>query len=113
MMYQPTKPFERELKFTQAYKNNMTNDKATREYECLKEQISQSYRTLKNKDTDIFTGRIENALVGFYPIFAGNDELDKTAYCINEHKCYALINEMEKDENCDQEYINIVKEMIY
>ncbi|MFZ2539059.1 MAG: pyruvate formate lyase family protein [Oscillospiraceae bacterium] len=111
-MYKQTKPFEYELKFTQAYKNNMNNDKATREYECLREQIPQSYRTLKNKDTDIFAGRIENALIGFYPIFAGNDELDKTAYCINENKCYALLKEMETKGKYGQEYINIVKEMI-
>jgi pyruvate-formate lyase len=111
-MYQYKIPFERELKFTQVYKNNSAKDIATREYECLKEQIPQSFRTLKHKDTDIFAGRIEEALLGFYPIFAGNDGLDKTAYCINEHKCYALIGELEKEENCDQEYINRVKEMI-
>lgn len=111
-MYKQTMPFERELRFTQAYKNNMKNDKAIREYECLKEQIPQSYRTLKNKDTDIFTGRIENALIGFYPIFAGNDEIDKTAYCINEDKCYALLAQMEEDGTYSDEYINIVKETI-
>ena len=111
-MYQQQKPFECELKFTQAYKNNINSDKATREYECLKEQIPQSYRTLKNKDIDIFVGRIENALIGFYPIFAGNDELDKTAYCINEDKCYKLVGEMEEQGEYDQEYINVVKEMI-
>lgn len=111
-MYQQTKPFDRELKFTDAYKNNRNADKATREYECLKEQIPQSYRTLKNKDTDLFAGRIENALVGFYPIFAGNEELDKTAYCIHEDKCYALLHDMQAKGIYEEEYINKVEEMI-
>lgn len=111
-MYKNEKAFEREIKFTNQYKKYLKQDKATREYECLKEQIPQSFRTLKNKDTEIFAGRIENALIGFYPIFAGTDELDKAGYCINEDKCKALLKKIEREKNYDEEYINSVKEMI-
>jgi len=110
-MYTENKPFERELRFTKAYQNNINSDKAIREYECLKEQIPQSYRTLK-KDNDILAGRIENALLGFYPIFAGSDELDKTAYCINEDKCYALLDSMKKEGGYEQSYLDEIQEMI-
>ncbi|MDF2543131.1 MAG: pyruvate formate-lyase [Herbinix sp.] len=111
-MFQQTKPFERELRFTKAYRDNINKDKAIREYECLKEQVPQSFRTLKNKDRDIFVGRIEEALIGFYPIFAGKNGLDNTAYCINEDKCYDLLQKMILDGTYDPEEINIVKEMI-
>lgn len=109
-MYEENRPFERELRFTKAYKENINSDKATREFECLKEQIPQSYRTLK-KDSDIFAGRIEDALIGFYPILADNG-IDRTAYCINENNCYALLERMKLEGKYEQSYLDEIQNMI-
>lgn len=111
-MFKENRPFQRELRFTKAYQQHMSSDKAIREYECLKEQIPQSYRTLKNKEKDMFAGRIEDALIGFYPIFAGSDELDKTAYCINEHKCQTLLANMKAEGIYEEAYLNEIRDMI-
>lgn len=111
-MYIETKPFERELRFTEKFKNNINKNKAIRELECLKEQIPQSFRTLRNKDKDIFLGSINNAFLGFYSLLPGNQNLDNTGYCINEDKCNELIMQMETSENADKEYINQIKEML-
>lgn len=110
-MYKEMKPFERELRFTRAYQNNINQEAASREYECLKEQVPQSFRTLK-KESDILAGRIENALVGFHPIFAGSKGLDKTAYCINGEKAFELLSKVRQEGRCEEAYLKEIEEMI-
>lgn len=105
-------PFERELAFTEAYRAHQNDPPAVREYECLKVQIPQSFRPLKNIDTDLFEGRIEDALIGFHPIFAGNDEIDKVAYCIREDRCDALLQKMEEEGTYSAEYLGRVRGML-
>lgn len=106
------KPFERELNFTRAFKKYLNSDKAIREYHCLKEQIPQSFLTLKNKDTDIFVGRIKDARVGFYTLFAGNDGIDKCGYCIREDLCEQELADIIKEGTYEESYINEIKEML-
>ena len=111
MLYQESMPFERELRFTRAYQNNINKHPAIREYECLKEQIVQSFRPLKKPD-DILAGRIQDALVGFYPIFGGNDDIDKTAYCIREDRCLELLGKLEADGGYAPDYLQEIRDMI-
>ena len=95
-MYSIKKPFERELNFTRAYKASLKLDKATRELNCLKEQIPQSFRPFRNA-TEILVGRIDNALVGFQPSFEGKNSCDVLGYCINQDKCYDLLEKSKKN----------------
>lgn len=105
-------PFERELNFTKAFKKHINSDKATREYHCLKEQIPQSFLTLKNKDSDIFAGRISDARVGFYTLFAGNDGIDKCGYCIREDLSRKELEALIQSEAYEESYLNEIKEML-
>lgn len=103
-MFKQTLPLERELLFTKAYQKNIDQDKATREYECLKEQVVQSYRTFRRED-DIFAGRIENAIVGFYPIFGGDKGLDNAGYCANVGACRENIADARKTGKYEESYL--------
>ncbi len=108
-MYNPIKPFERELNFTRAYKESINLDKATRELNCLKEQIPQSFRPFRN-DSEILVGRIDNALVGFHPSFEGKNSCDVLGYCINQDKCFDLLEKV--GSTLKKEEVSEIKTMI-
>lgn len=111
-MFSASLPLERELNFTRVYRAHLNDDKASREYHCLKEQIPQSFRTLKHPHSDLFAGRIEDALVGFYSLFAGNKGIDKCGYCIREDKCRETLEDMERRGGYPEEYLEEIREML-
>lgn len=110
-MFKEVFPFERELKITQAYKENMDNDKALREYACLKEQIPTMFKGI-TKDKDLFCGRLDQPLLGFFPLLVGSKTIDKAGYCINEEACLNKLDELKKSGAYSEEYIKSVEEMI-
>lgn len=108
-MFTITKPFERELNFTRAYKESINLDKATRELNCLKEQIPQSFVPFR-KENEILVGRVNYALIGFHPSYNGPYSLDALGYLMDEPKCQVLL-EKERN-NLTPEEITEIEEMI-
>lgn len=109
-MYNNDLYFDREIKFTRAYKENINEDKATRELACLKVQIPTSFKKIKNDD--IIAGRISGQLVGFYSIFGGNLGIDKEGYCINEDMCNKQLARMKEQGVYTDSYIKEIEDMI-
>lgn len=108
-MNQPTRLFERELNFTNAYRKHINDDKAIREYACLKEQLVQSFRAVK--EGDLFVGRKELAMVTFIPLRMANQH-DNMAYVMDFAQAEEVLEQIKASGEYDADYIKDVEEAI-
>ncbi len=107
-MYIRSKRLERELKFTEIFKNYETAHKSVREAMCLESQFVTYFVAPKHKD--VIAGRVDSPRIVFSPCIEG-DGMDKIAYGIDKGGCLHEINEMKK-EGYDTAYITQCEEMI-
>ena len=108
-MYERKRILERELRFTAAYREHESDDRSTREYYCLKEQIPSMF--VDPHPGDLIAGRVDRPDVGFFPIFEG-DFVDKVAYCIDEASCLEKLEQMKVSAAYSDEEIAAAKDMI-
>lgn len=110
-MFIPTKdtrPFDRELKFTEVYKENLHAHKAVREEKCMAVQLDTYF--IPPRADDLIAGRIDRPWVAFAPCFEG-DSVDKVGYCIDIAGSEALLEDLIR-QGLDKEYTDRVREMI-
>lgn len=77
-------PFERELLFTKIYKENINNSRHLREAACMKSQLENLFRPIRNKDTDLFAGRLEFPMIGLFTLHA-TSFVDEVGYCYDKN----------------------------
>ncbi|MFA5676725.1 MAG: hypothetical protein WDA65_09455, partial [Christensenellales bacterium] len=83
-MYKKQLLFERELRFTDAYRTHYNDNKAWREYYALEQQIP--YYFIEPREHDLIAGRIDRPMIMFAPCTEG-DYIDKVGYGIDETLC--------------------------
>lgn len=108
-MYVENKLLERELKFTEIYKQYRNEDKAIREAKVMESQLSTYF--INPRESDIIVGRINRPHVVFSPCIEG-DGLDKIAYGIDVSSCKQAIDTMRKNSAYDNDYIKECESMI-
>lgn len=111
-MYQENKLLERELQFTQIYKQYKEKDKAEREAACLSYQILKIFRTFRNPEQEILAGRIDKTLIGFYAISEGTGNLDQMGYVVHEDKCKRKIAEALANGICSTTEANELEQIV-
>ena len=108
-MYKQNRLLERELKFTEVYRQNQNEIKAIRELRVLEQQIPNYFIT--PRDNDLIAGRIDRPFVTLSVCLEG-DGLDKVGYAIDEKSCYEALKTIENDTSYDAEYAEKVRDMI-
>ena len=108
-MYQKKYILERELRITKAYQENMTENKAVRELQVLKQQIP--FYFIKPQEQDLLAGRIDRPYVVFSPCLEA-DGKEKVAYGIDVAACRKEISRIEADPSYSPEYITSVQDMM-
>lgn len=108
-----TKLFERELNFSDVYKENLKEDKAIREARCMEVQLNGIFDKLKEED--LFVGRYKSTAIGFFPLMIGGgvlDGFDKTCYSVDFKRCYEILEIIKRNESYGVDYENKVLEAI-
>lgn len=108
-MYHSQRLLERELAFTEIYRQYQTADKAVRERHTLTYQILHYFIT--PQESDLLAGRIDRPFITVSPCLEG-DEIDKVGYAIDEASCRERLACIEQDPTYDTAYGNRVRDMI-
>ncbi len=84
MFFKNYKPLQREIEFTNIYKQNKNSDRHLRELNCIKAQLEGIFNPLKCEDTDVFAGHINPASIGLFSLKA-TSFVDELGYCFDKN----------------------------